>query len=405
MLHRLRVVAGIAACAVVLAGCGSDDDTGSSPTSTASAKTYPKTVAGVVEASKAFLATLDADEQKTAQLDLTEEQAAAWSNLPCGSTCRPGVMFGNLGAEQVAAGKSVVATALGTGSGTGYQRVEQIFAADGYLGSVQSSSGTGGMPTGGGMPGGSGGPGGMPGGSGGPGGGGMPGGSGGPGGGGGLGGYDSGNYYLAFLGEPSTTGTWQLHFGGHHLAVNLTYKAGKVEGATPFFVGVEPTSWTDAEGTAHAPLKDMKDTMAALEAGLTAAEQGSAKLAESYSDVLLGPGQDGKFPAKKAGVAAGSLTADQQQLVLAAIRPWVANADDATATSLMSTYESELGQTYVAWSGTLGLTKHADYVRIDGPSVWVEFVCQNGVVLQNQIHYHTVYRDHTRDYGGEFTFG
>jgi hypothetical protein len=43
-------------------------------------------------------------------------------------------------------------------------------------------------------------------------------------------------------------------------------------------------------------------------------------------------------------------------------------------------------------------------VRIDGPGVWIEFVCQNGIVYQGQIHYHTVYRDHTRDYGGEFTF-
>ncbi|WP_433200035.1 DUF3500 domain-containing protein [Dactylosporangium sp. CS-047395] len=396
MLSRLRVAAGLAACALVLAGCGSGDDTGSSPTATASGKTYPRTVAGVVEAAKAFLATLGNDEKASAQLDFAKDQAVAWSNLPCGSTCRPGVMFGDLDAEQVAAGRSVVATALGTGTGTGYQRVEQIFAADGYLGSVQGSSGPGGgMPSGGmGGPGGSGGPGG-----------GMPGGSGGPGGGGGLGGYDSGNYYLAFLGEPSTTGTWQLHFGGHHLAVNLTYKAGKVEGATPFFVGVEPTSWTDADGTGHAPLRDMKDAMAALEAGLTTAEQENAKLTESYSDVLMGPGKDGQFPAKKAGVAVSALTADQRKLVLAAIEPWVGNADDATAAALMSTYESELDQTYVAWSGTLGLTKHADYVRIDGPSVWVEFVCQNGVVLQNQIHYHTVYRDHTRDYGGEFTFG
>ncbi|GIM89814.1 DUF3500 domain-containing protein [Paractinoplanes toevensis] len=119
---------------------------------------------------------------------------------------------------------------------------------------------------------------------------------------------------------------------------------GAVEGASPFFVGVEPTSW-ESSGTTHQPLQDMKAAMPAMTTGLSTAEK----------------------------------------LVLAAIKRWVANADDATATSLMSTYES-------------------DYVRIDGPSVWVEFVCQNGVVLQNQIHYHTVYRDHTRDNGGEFTF-
>ena len=29
-------------------------------------------------------------------------------------------------------------------------------------------------------------------------------------------------YYLAFLGTPSTTTPWMLQFGGHHLAINLT---------------------------------------------------------------------------------------------------------------------------------------------------------------------------------------
>ena len=29
-------------------------------------------------------------------------------------------------------------------------------------------------------------------------------------------------YYLAFVGTPSTTTPWMLQFGGHHLAINLT---------------------------------------------------------------------------------------------------------------------------------------------------------------------------------------
>ncbi len=167
---------------------------------------------------------------------------------------------------------------------------------------------------------------------------------------------------------------------------------------------MEPTSWTGDNGTDYAPMDDMKKAMLAMTSSLTQQEQTEAKLKESFSDVLVGPQKDGQFPEKKEGLQAGKLTADQKKLILAAINPWVANADDATAAALMKTYEAELDQTYIGWSGTLGLTNHADYMRIDGPSVWIEFVCQNGVVIQNQIHYHTVYRDHTRDYGGEFTF-
>lgn len=407
---------GVVGAAVLLLGgaaaCGDkDSDETAAPATSATVKSYEKSVAGVAEAANAFLGTLNSDEKALAEQQFTKEKAVAWSNLPCGSSCRPGVMFGDLTDAQVAAGKSVLVTALGTGSGTGYERVLQIFAADGYLGGVQASGGSSGGP-GGGMSGGpDGGMSGFPGGgSGGPPGG-MSGGpdmSGGPSGsdsgGGGLGGYDSGNYYLAFLGTPSATGTWQLHFGGHHLAVNLTYSDGKVEGASPFHVGVEPTSWTDSDGASHAPLEDMKTAMVAMLAGLSTAEQAKAKISATYSDIVLGPGADGKFPTAKQGLVASGLTADQKKLILAAIKPWVVNADDATATSLMSTYESEIDKTYIGWSGHTTMTNHADYVRVDGPSVWVEFVCQNGVVIQNQIHYHTVYRDHTRDYGGEFTF-
>ncbi|MBK9742870.1 MAG: T9SS type A sorting domain-containing protein [Saprospiraceae bacterium] len=61
---------------------------------------------------------------------------------------------------------------------------------------------------------------------------------------------------------------------------------------------------------------------------------------------------------------------------------------------------------YIAYTGngtsgnaTSFLTSNSNYVRIDGPTVWIEFACQNGVVIQNQIHYHSVWRDHVHDYG------
>jgi len=120
--------------------------------------------------------------------------------------------------------------------------------------------------------------------------------------------------------------------------------------------------------------------------------------------VLLGPGEDGQFPETKEGIKVSELSPQQKKLVLKAIHPWVANVDDATAQQLMKTYERELNETYVSYSGGTALDTQGDYVRIDGPGVWIEFVCQNGIVFQGKIHYHTVYRDHTRDYGSEFTF-
>ncbi|WP_218006633.1 DUF3500 domain-containing protein [Streptomyces hokutonensis] len=404
-----RGIAG-AVTAIVLVGGGfavanASTDTGTGKSAAGVKRPVDKKATGVgavVSAANEFLNTLDADQQASTLLDLTQANATAWSNLPCGSTCRPGIQLGSLTDTQLAAAMKVLKLATGTGKNTGYDQITQIIKADDVLNAAQSTSSAGpapsdtasstasadpsatatdaptDVPTGTPPSGGTGG--------------------------GGLGGYGSGVYFLAFLGTPSATGTWQLHFGGHHLALNLTYKNGKVAGASPFFVGVEPTTWTDDDGTTYSPLATMRDGLLALTGSLSTEQLATAKLSESFSDVLLGPGQDGQFPETKEGIKVSTLSPKQKQLVLKAIHPWIANVDDATAKKLMKTYEHELNQTYVAYSGTTALDTQGDYVRIDGPGVWVEFVCQNGVVYRDQIHYHTVYRDHTRDYGSEFTF-
>ncbi|MEU4243918.1 DUF3500 domain-containing protein [Actinoplanes sp. NPDC026619] len=362
-----------------------------------------KGINGLVNAADAFVATLTDDQKAEVLLDFTEDNATAWSNLPCGSSCRVGIQLSTLTDDQLTAAKAVLAAATGTGTGTGFDQISDVLAADDNL-AAQGSSGGGGTPPSAdasapasdasapavdpsasaptGTP-----PSGDPG-----------------AGGGGGGGYGSGIYFLAFLGTPSATGTWQLHFGGHHLAVNLTYKKGKVAGTTPFFIGVEPTSFIDDDGNTVQALAKQKDAISALVTSLTTTQLTKAKLTESFSDVLLGPDKDGQFPATKEGISVKALSAKQKKLVLDAIKPWVSVADDATTKQLLKIYESELDKTFISYAGTTALDTQGDYVRIDGPGVWIEFVCQNGVVYNNQIHFHTVYRDHTRDYGGEFSF-
>jgi hypothetical protein len=311
-------------------------------------------VSDVVDAANTFLDTLDDDQQAEVLLDFTQANAIAWSNEACGATCRVGIELSTLSDTQLTAAEAVVEAATGTGTDTGYDQIFQILAADDVLGETDSS-------------------------------------------------YGSGNYYLAFLGTPSTSGTWQLHFGGDQLALNLTYKDGEVAGTTPYFAGVEPTSWTD-DGTTYAPLSGMHDGVEAMLEGLSDDELAEAELSDTTTDVVLGPDEDGDFPDTKEGLAVSELTDDQQELVLDAITPWVEAADDTTAASTLSTYKSELDDTYISYSGTTALDTAGDYVRIDGPGVWIEFSVQDGVVDTSRLNYSSVYRDHDTDYGGEFSF-
>ncbi len=60
--------------------------------------------------------------------------------------------------------------------------------------------------------------------------------------------------------------------------------------------------------------------------------------------------------------------------------------------------EAEFDKVKVSYSSTMNLSDRGDYVRIDGPRVWIEFA------TQGSDHDHTIWRDRLTDYGAEFSF-
>ena len=351
----------------------------------------------VTEAAQAFLATLSEQQRTVAQVDLSAQNATRWSNFPAGVAPRNGVSFRDLNAEQMAAAMKVARLAL---SEEGFTRFQEVRASDDVYGkSSASRRGPGGGGPGGGGPGG-GGPGGR--GPGGPGGGG-PGGPGGGGRPGGMGGggprFGAANYIIALLGQPSDITPWMLQLGGHHMAFNILYK-GKVGASTPYHVGVEPIRWKDADGKTHAPMEPMRLAMHGLVNSLSPEQLTKARLNARFSDVYVGPGRDGQFPAHE-GVPVSELSEASKKLVERAIATWT--NDTAQGAEYRKLYNAELEQTKVAYSGTPTLETAGDYVRIDGPHVWIEFSCQSSRT-EYPIHYHTVWRDRVTDYGAEFSF-
>ena len=230
-----------------------------------------------------------------------------------------------------------------------------------------------------------------------------------------LGTLHSGAYeYVAFAGTPSTTDNWMLQVGGHHNAHNYYYKGDTCQTNTPYCVDSEPASFTTPAGVTYAPLAAQHDSMYALAQSLTSAQITAAKLAGTYRDVHLGPGMDARnyFPTSGRGIRVSSLTSAQQALVVNAIKAWVNDAPPAQAARYLALYQSELPDTYVGISRDSAdsttapdLNSRGDYVRIDGPHVWVEIASQAGVVLSSKtIHYQTVWRDRVNDYGAAYGF-
>jgi hypothetical protein len=202
-------------------------------------------------------------------------------------------------------------------------------------------------------------------------------------------------YYLAFLGTPSVTAPWMLQFGGHHLAINLTM-AGSQATMAPSLPAAQPATYT-FEGRTVRPLGNENDKAFALINALNDTQRTQAILAYRVSDLVLGPGQDGRT-IQPEGIRASALSAPQQAMLLGLVQEWTGIMNDAFAEPRMAEIRTNLPDTYFAWSGPT-TTGSAAYFRIQGPTLVIEYAPQRDSVD----HIHTIYRDPTNDYGAKFT--
>jgi hypothetical protein len=287
------------------------------------------------------------------QLPYAVADAKRWSNFPpMGYRNRVGPTLAELSLAQLGVVKAIMKEAAGIAANEGYDEIEQILNADDFL--KNNTGGTG---------------------------------------------FASGNFHVAFLGTPAATGTWELYFGGHHLAFGTTYKDGGMVGATPSFRGVEPFTTFRENSRENAPMAQEQAAFSAMFAGLTEAERTTAKLPQTYTDIIVGPQRDDNYPGTRTGIRVGDLAESKRALVMRAIETYVNDIDPPNAERILAKYRAELVDTYIAYAGTPTVNAENDYVRIDGPSVWIELSMQPGRSVPG-VHPHSVWRDRLGDYGG-----
>ncbi|KPV51582.1 hypothetical protein SE17_20370, partial [Kouleothrix aurantiaca] len=206
-------------------------------------------------------------------------------------------------------------------------------------------------------------------------------------------------YWVAIIGTPSETDPWQWQWGGHHVTVNATI-AGANLALTPSFIGVQPASYTDANGATVRPLGDIEDEAFALVNSLDATQQKAAILGTTYVDLVLGPGQDGKT-IQAEGLPAAQMTADQQAALVKLIAHYTGLANDAAAATHLAEVTSTLDQTYLAWYGST-TQGEAAYFRVSGPAIVIEYSPQQ-MGGNAASHIHGIYRHPSNDYGASYT--
>jgi hypothetical protein len=311
----------------------------------------------VVCLADAFKATLNKDQLALLQLDYSKNDAARWSNFPQ-AFARPGrvgLSLGSLSTEQFSAFIGLMKAVLSEDkSNEGIDELIGALHADTYFGEKTGKTNV----------------------------------------------FGSNYYVIVFLGKPSTEQLWELMFGGHHFAFANTYYKGKLAGATPSFRGVEPLAPIQVKERSYEPLEDERRTFAEIVSSLSDEQKRSARLSSTVGDIALGPGRDNEFPTAKSGIRIGTLGMEATQKIIKAVALYVNDLDSVTARSLMKKYIEEIADTYLSFAGSETMAKASDYIRLDGPNLWIEYSAQPSRDFPGTSHPHSVWRDRKTDYGG-----
>jgi hypothetical protein len=351
----LTVTIGLAATSELWPETPADAGAGSLGGGSAVVKTAGENslTARAVEAANTFKRSLSRSQRAAVQFSFHDpRKRSGWSNLPVSLVARPGVQIADLSPKQVAKLRALLRTIL---SGQGYRDEEATRKANAYVAAQTGDPG------------------------------------------GGLYHFGERAYYIAFFGRPSTSSKWTVQFGGHHLAILMTF-SGEAVSNTPYFAGVEPARPFEVDGRTYAPMADETAALFGAVRSLDSTQLKQARLSQRFDDVLVGPQKDGQFP-RRQGIRVSNLSASQQRFVTRAIRSYVGDMPTREANARMKTYERQYSRTSLAWSGTTNRRKIGAYVRLHGPRLWIEICTQNAVVVKPGVHYHSIERDIKSDYG------
>ncbi|MDA5557744.1 DUF3500 domain-containing protein [Shimia sp. MMG029] len=311
----------------------------------------PASGAAALRAVEAFLARVDADTKAQFMFALDSPIRTKWSNLPAGIVDRSGISVGELDDEQRKLLFAFLASSLGQ---EGYESVAEVMAAETFLSTDRRAKRLQWAPE---------------------------------------------NYWLSIYGTPDANAPWGWQFGGHHLGLNISIEGNRVETMSPTFVGTEPAIFT-VNGTDYEAVRDMHLSGYAVYTALDEAQQAAAHAGKVPEDVLTGPGNDGRIPSM-IGLSASEMTGTQRAALLTAINEWVSIQPDENAKLRMAELAEGLEEISFAWVGTDEVNTPT-YMRIQGPTLIIEMLSTGGNVgssAQGAGHYHTMYRNPTKDYG------
>jgi hypothetical protein len=313
-------------------------------------------------AARALLAGLGDEQRRAVMFPLTADERVQWSNLPAANVRRTGVRLGDLDDP----GRRLVHALLrASASSQGYLKIAGIMRHDDLLRASELAylehnppkpkAGPKSVES-----------------------------------------MGSGNYWIAFFGDPAVDDQWGWLITGHHLGATFTMSRNRVA-FLPLFVGAAPNEvdsgpYVGAQVLSHEAslgyelVHSLGDTQRALAIVST----------DALDDVVAGVGHE-KLLTKFEGLPASGLDAGQQRLLWALIEEYVRNGGFEAADAQIEAIKSAgLEKLFFSWRGPIDNPAAPYYYRVHGPRILIEYA------VQEPNHIHTITRDPSNDYGTDW---
>jgi len=301
-----------------------------------------------LEALRAFLDTLDAEQRRRATAPFDSKDRVDWHFIP---RERPGIQFKDLDARQRAALHALLDASL---SSQGHLKVDGIVRLEDVLHELESKPGAPATHR------------------------------------------DPGLYAFQVFGTPGN-GPWAWKLEGHHVSLNFTSDEDGPTRTTPFFVGANPARIPSGKHAGSRVLAVEEDLGREIALALDEHQLARARLAGATPmEVVLAPGVDRGFESPE-GILLGELRPDQEELVVRLLDEFAGNlAPDLEALARARFRADGLEVLRFAWSGG---TRVGDphYWRIAGSRFAIEYADVDG----GANHFHCVWRDFEHDFGAD----
>lgn len=204
-------------------------------------------------------------------------------------------------------------------------------------------------------------------------------------------------YFFCVFGDPTNKEPWSWRAEGHHISLNFTITERQWIAPNPLFLGANPAHVPNGSQKGLRILAKEEDLARNLLSALNNEQKRNTILSPTAPPDILTRALPKVELAGAEGLAAGSMTPEQRQILALLIHAYIDRLpDEMSAIESKKLNKAGLDGVHFAWAGAEQRGR-PHYYRLQGPFFFVEY--DN---TQNDAnHIHTVWRNPKNDFGAD----